>query len=106
MCVNNRTKLIGLRIKRLREAQGWTQNDLAASANISLKHLGELERGRGNPSLKSLQGLTGALGLSLSELFEMDQEEKSDDALRTEIIKRLRTAKPEVLRVIHRALKP
>jgi hypothetical protein len=38
-------------------------------------------------------------------LFDVEQEGKSDDALRTEIIDRLQTAEPEVLRAIHRALK-
>jgi len=102
----NRNGPLGLRIRRLREAKGQTQHELAASAGVSPKHLGELERGRGNPSLKNLQSLAAALGLPLNELFDMEQEEKSDDALRTEIIKRLQTAKPDVLRLIHRALKP
>ena len=106
MFANSRNGLLGLRIRRLREASGQTQHELAANAGVSPKHLGELERGRGNPSLKSLQSLADALGLSLDELFDMDQEAKSDDALRAEIIKRLHTAKPEILRVVHRALKP
>lgn len=105
MCVEERNRLLGLRIRRLREARGQTQHGLAESAGVSPKHLGELERGRGNPSLKSLHSLAEALGLSLSEVFDMAQEEKSDDALRAEIITRLRTAKTEVLRLIHRALK-
>lgn len=106
MSVANRNKALALRIRRLREALGQTQNELAANAGVSPKHLGELERGRGNPSLRSLQGLASALGLSLNELFDMEQEEKSDDILRAEIIERLHIVKPDVLRVVHRALKP
>jgi len=105
MFVDNRNRLLGLKIRKLREAKGQTQNALAASADVSPKHLGELERGRGNPSLKSLQSLATALGLSLSELFDMELEEKSDDTLRMEIINRLHTAKPEVLRLIYQMLK-
>ena len=104
MFVDNRNRLLGQRIRRLREAKGQTQNELAASMGVSTKHFGELERGRGNPSLKSLQSLATALGLSMSELFDIEQEEKSDDSLREEIITRLHTARSEVLRVIHRAL--
>jgi transcriptional regulator with XRE-family HTH domain len=106
MFIGNRSGLFGLRIRRLRAARGETQSELAANAGVSTKHLGELERGRGNPSLKNLQSLAVALGLSLSELFDIEQEDKSDDALRAEIVQRLRTAAPEVLRIIHRALKP
>jgi XRE family aerobic/anaerobic benzoate catabolism transcriptional regulator len=106
MFVDNWNSLFGQRIRRLRDAKGQTQQALAESADISLKNFGEIERGRGNPSLKQLQGIATALGVSLSELFDTEQEEKPDDALRAEIITRLDTAKPEVLRVIHRALKP
>ena len=97
---------LGLRIRKLREFKGQTQNELAVIAGVSSKHLGELERGKGNPSLQSLHGLATALGLSLNELFDMEQEEKTDVVLRAEIAKRLQRAKPGVLRVIHRALKP
>lgn len=106
MCVTDQKGLLGLRIRRLRQAKGQTQDELAENADVSQKHLGELERGRGNPSLKNLQRLADALGLSMGELFDMEQETKSDDALRAEIVVRLQTAKPEVLRVIHRALRP
>ena len=99
-------KLLGLRIRRLREARGQTQNELAVCAEVSPKHLGEVERGRGNPSLRNMLKLAAVLGVSLSELFDFDQEEKTDDALRGEIVLRLQTASPHVLRVLHKALKP
>ena len=105
MPVDNPNELLGRRIRRLRQDMHQTQNELAASMGVSTKHFGELERGRGNPSLKSLQSLATALEISLSELFDIEQEEKSDTALREEIVNRLHTAKPEVLRAIHRALK-
>lgn len=106
MFADNRNSLLGVRVRRLRDAKGQTQNELAANAGVSLKHLGEIERGRGNPSLKSLQGLAEALGISLSELFDTEQEKKSDETLKAEIIARLDTAQEDVLRVLHRALKP
>ena len=106
MFVDTEKKLLGLRLRRLREAKGQTQHELSTNAGVSQKHLGEHERGRGNPSLKSLQGVADALGLSVSDLFDMEQVGKPDDVLLAEIIKRLQTAKPEVLRIIHRALKP
>jgi transcriptional regulator with XRE-family HTH domain len=106
MFAEKEKKRLGLRIRRIRELQGWTQSELAAKADVSHKHLGELERGRGNPSLRSLQSLAVALHISLSELFDSEQEEKSDAALRSEIMQRLESAQVETLRRIHRALKP
>ena len=102
----NTNKQLGLRIKRLREARGQTQNDLAAESGISLKHLGEMERGRGNPSLKSIQRLASSLNVTLAELFNFDVEDKSEDILRSEIYQRLKTTKLDVLKLIHRALTP
>ena len=98
-------KLLGLRIKRLRETYGHTQSELATRTNLSLKHVGELERGRGNPSLKSIQRLAAVLEVSLSELFDFGDEDKPDDVLREEIMQRLQTASPEVVRLVHKALK-
>ena len=106
MVIDNENRLFGLRIRRLREALGLTQHELAINADVSPKHLGELERGRGNPSLKSLQGLARALGISVGEIFDMEQEEKSDAVLKAEIIKRLQTANSDALRAIHKILKP
>jgi transcriptional regulator with XRE-family HTH domain len=105
MFLDKGKKMLGLRIRGLREARRQTQHELAASANVSLKHLGELERGRGNPSLSSLQRLAEALELPLIELLDTEMEEKSDDMLREEITRRLQTVKPEILRVIHKALR-
>lgn len=104
--MKNINKLLGIRIKRLRHSYRLTQHDLAARANISLKHLGELERGRGNPSLKCILNLALELNVSLSELFTFDLEEKSEEALRDEIVARLQTAGQDVLKLIHRSLNP
>ncbi|MDR0815923.1 MAG: helix-turn-helix domain-containing protein [Desulfovibrio sp.] len=103
MCIN---KLLGLRIRRLREAGGQTQDELAEKAKVSTKHLGEMERGRGNPSLRSIQNISAVLGVSLRELFDFDLEEKTETMLQNEITHRLRHARIDVLRILHRALKP
>lgn len=104
--MNNINVLLGRRIKRLREIHGQTQSELAACAGLSVKHIGELERGRGNPSLRSMQYLAAVLGVTLSELFYFDDEEKSDAILRQEVSERLQAASSELLHFIHNGLKP
>ena len=47
MIDNNRNRRLGLRIQLLRVAGNQAQHELAERAGISLKQLGELERGRG-----------------------------------------------------------
>lgn len=65
---------LGKRIRALRERGELTQEQLAESAELSLKHLGLIERGQANPTLSSLEGLAKAFGLTLPELFELDHE--------------------------------
>lgn len=60
----------GRRIRALRVAAGMSQAKLAESADISLKYLGEIERGRANPTLVNIAALARALGLRLTEIFD------------------------------------
>lgn len=60
---------LGRKIRILRDALGMTQEKLAEEVNISLKHLGEIERGRGNPTLTTIVSLAAALHVTASELM-------------------------------------
>ena len=81
-------KRIGRRIRELRTQRGepWTQEDLAESAHISVSFLSMIERGERVPHVETLESLAGALGVSLSELFEVVESPHSnnnnDDVLR------------------------
>ncbi len=66
-------KELGQKVRNLRRALGLTQEQLAERAGISLKHLGELERGRSNPTLSSLVGLASSLGVPLPEFFTLEE---------------------------------
>lgn len=72
--MHNIHEILGKRIQSLRKKAGMTQLQLAEVANLSLKHLGEIERGRGNPTLDSLQNLSVALNIPLTELFDIGIE--------------------------------
>ena len=76
---------LGQKIKIIREALGMTQEKLAENAEISLKHLGEIERGRGNPTLSTLVALSKALNVSLSDLTDLGDKDHSPDAVSLEI---------------------
>ena len=61
-------------------------------ADVNYKFLGEIERGRQNPSFNVLVKVAGALGVELPELFRFEQEildrKKVESRIR-EIIKAL-----------------
>jgi transcriptional regulator with XRE-family HTH domain len=62
---------IGQLIKRLREAKGLTQAELAKQARVTRPYITMLESGvRKTPSLPMLQRLAKALGVPVTQLLE------------------------------------
>lgn len=59
---------LGLRIRSLREKRGWTQVDLSIHSGVDRSHLSELENGRRDPQLSTLQAVAGALDLTVSKI--------------------------------------
>jgi transcriptional regulator with XRE-family HTH domain len=59
----------GLGVRRLREAQGWSQERLAEYANLNRSYIGEIERGVVIASLLTVEKLAAALQVTPSELL-------------------------------------
>lgn len=55
-----------------RGALGWTQEDLAAAAEVSRDIVAKIERQSRNPTLEVLHRLSTALGAELHDLFETE----------------------------------
>lgn len=62
-------KEFGLHLRRLRERQGLTQEELASRAKMHFTYIGQIERGLRNPSLINLQKLAKALNISGGQLL-------------------------------------
>lgn len=62
----------GEQIRALREERGYTLQDLARRANLSLSYLSEIERGSKRPSLKTIDKLAAALNVAKTQLIEGD----------------------------------
>lgn len=65
---------LGARVKQLRRARRLTQEQLAERAGLSYKFIGEIERGRGNPTLTTMSKLAEALGVSLIDFLGIEAE--------------------------------
>lgn len=65
--------VIGEVLRRERQAQARTLQEVADAARISMPYLSELERGRKEASSEILAAAAKALGLSLSELVSLVQ---------------------------------
>ena len=59
----------GAMIKRLRESRKMTQHQLAEKISVSDKVISKWETGRGYPDISLVEPLSGALGVSVIELF-------------------------------------
>lgn len=74
-------QLLGDILRRLRIRQGRTLRDVAASAQVSLGYLSEVERGRKEASSELLAAICAALDTPLSQVFR----EVSDSAALAEL---------------------
>jgi transcriptional regulator with XRE-family HTH domain len=83
--MSNAASQLGKKIRILRDSLGMTQEKLAEEVNISLKHLGEIERGRSNPTLTTIISLAAALHVTPSELMAFVDEREPLDAVSVEI---------------------
>jgi transcriptional regulator with XRE-family HTH domain len=65
---------LGLALQRQRQVHGLSQSQLAKLAKLSLKYVGEIERGEANVSMDALERLTTALEWDPFELPLREQD--------------------------------
>ena len=76
----------GKRIYNLRKEKEMTRDELASRANISKNYLGMIERGeRPQLSIKVIEDLACALGISLSDLFRNIEETENSDIINEDV---------------------
>ena len=64
------TKVLGQRIRNYRTAKGLSQEKLAELSGCHSTYIGQIERGEKNATIESIEKISAALQISLSELFE------------------------------------
>ena len=68
--VVNCNKELGMRIRYLRKSKDMTLESLSFESDVNRNYLGDMERGRRNPTLVILQRVAHGLGVTLEELFK------------------------------------
>jgi len=58
-------KLIGSRIKTLRQVRGISQEELAEKTSLNTKYISSIERGKANPTLDTFIKIADALKLGI-----------------------------------------
>lgn len=59
----------GVRVRQLRKARGYSQEEFAHECELHRTYMGGVERGERNISLENIYKIAQALSISLAELF-------------------------------------
>jgi len=91
---------IGQRIRELRRHREMNIRQLADAINLDAGIMGQIERGVGVPSLKTLALVAKALNVPLAELFKEDHQRPSEDFLAREATQILKRRTPRERRAV------
>jgi XRE family aerobic/anaerobic benzoate catabolism transcriptional regulator len=74
---------VGHRVRDARSRRGMTRKMLAQEADVSERHLAQIELGEGNVSIILLKRITAALNIPMAEVFSAEKQNAgAEDALR------------------------
>ena len=60
----------GVRVRELRTAQGYSQEEFAAKCGLDRTYISGIERGKRNVSLRNIEVIAKALGVTVSVLTQ------------------------------------
>jgi transcriptional regulator with XRE-family HTH domain len=96
---------LGERLKDLRQSRALSQEQVANIADVTPAYLGQVERGKKNITVKTLDKVCTALNISLTDFFNTGKEkDKNVDEVSNQILHQLtgksKSEKQAVLRLI------
>ena len=63
-------ELFARRVRKLRTARGWSQDELAAKSGLHRSYVGIVERGEKSATLDTVERIAKAFNVEVSEFFE------------------------------------
>lgn len=66
----SKQEVFGKKVRELREAKSWSQEDFADASNLHRTYISGIERGVRNPTLSVIWQIADALEVSPCELFK------------------------------------
>lgn len=76
-------------IKRIREAKGLSQKQVAAACKMDTGNYSRIENGRTDPAFSSVQKIAKALGVQLGDLFKADEVLKEINSMDKSVMEKL-----------------
>ncbi|MGB7282678.1 MAG: helix-turn-helix transcriptional regulator [Candidatus Acidiferrum sp.] len=80
---------LGKRVRELRNRRGMTRKMMAREADVSERHLAQLESGEGNVSIVLLRRIAASIHVSLAELFAPEADTRHEKILIQRFLERL-----------------
>ena len=69
MSSQNITARFGIRLRKLRKEKGWTQVQMADALGVDRSYISDMERGKKNVCLPTLDVLAQGFGISMAKLI-------------------------------------
>jgi len=69
--------MLSIRIRTLRDLSGISLRELSRRTGITAANLSLIERGRGNPTLTTLQRIAAGLGVPVVDLLQREEREQT-----------------------------
>ena len=63
-------ELFARRVRELRTARGWSQDELAAKSGLHRSYVGIIERGEKSATLDTVERIAKAFNVEVSDFFE------------------------------------
>src|SRR5215472_1829209 len=86
---------LGKRVRELRSRRGMTRRQMSEEAEVSERHLAQLESGEGNISVVLLQRIAAALHVPIASLFAPQTEQPAEKSPKKKLIQRFLERLPE-----------
>ena len=80
---------VGKRVRDARSRRGMTRKMLAQEAEVSERHLAQIELGEGNVSILLLRRITNALNIPVADVFQAEKQNSPTDAALRQILDRV-----------------
>ena len=69
--------VVAINLRRLRQVHGWTQEELADRVRLSVRYVGQVERGQALMSVTVLGRFADSLGADATELVKRSRDRKA-----------------------------
>ncbi len=79
----------GERIKKIREAKGLSQKEVALNLSMNPSQYSKIENGKVDPQCSSIEKIANALGVSLADIFTQENSLENINSIDKSIIEKV-----------------